>query len=96
MADNPMWSEPRPGDTVERQWQLFSQCIYLTGMVPDQARQIKQAFYSGAWVAFTLASKISALPEETAVVELEKVFKEAEAFCQAAADAGARAVRGRN
>ncbi len=87
-ATERMWSEPNPGDTVARQWDLFSKCLYPIGMTPEQQRQIKQAFYSGAWIAFTLAAKISELPEDTAVAEMEKVFQEAESFCRHAAEIG--------
>lgn len=69
-------------------WREFRDKVYPDGMVPDQNRQLQQAFFAGAWVALQESSGLASLPEDQAVLSLEAMHREAEAFCQAAADAG--------
>jgi hypothetical protein len=59
-------------------------------MHADQNRQLQQAFFGGAWVALQESTALAPLPEDQAVLCLEAMHRECQAFCQAAADARRR------
>ena len=66
--------------TVKDNWETYEKACYGKVKVTDvQQQETKQAFYCGAFVMIGLLGPLTALPEDQAVVELEKLYKEVEA-----------------
>lgn len=69
-------------NVIESEWKDFARKVYPDGTVPAQRKQLKAAFYSGAWVALNQASALSELPTEQAVEVFEAVYDECRRFCK--------------
>ena len=66
--------------TMQEEWEFFATNTYPVGMPPDQARQVRQAFFAGAFVALG-----NALPKIPGALgpEAKALFDEAKAACEA-------------
>jgi hypothetical protein len=81
--------------SIDQQWEEFYRATYPLGTVPDQIRQVKQAFFAGAFVAIQSAVSVAPLPDDEAVAQLGKLLDECEKACgQFAALSASR--KGRN
>jgi hypothetical protein len=74
--------------SIQEHWLVFQKMAYPNGMGMDQHRQLKQAFFAGAYVALHESQKLTDLPEDAAVASLHKLIVETETFCELSAQAG--------
>ncbi len=68
--------------TIAEQWEGFYRATYPLGTVPDQLRQVKQAFFAGAFVAIQSAVSVAPLPDDEAVAQLGKLLDECTKACE--------------
>lgn len=73
--------------TLQDQWKQYRDSVYPQGITGIQNRECHQAFFAGALIALGLMTELSALPEDTAVVELEKLMREGRETCGGIASA---------
>lgn len=62
--------------TMEEEWENFLRTIYPKGTIPQQALQLRGAFFAGALVAYGAVCRISTTLEENAAMEQMLLFKE--------------------
>lgn len=61
----------------QQTWLDYRKACYGDAPLPEsQERETRQAFFSGALVAFATVSEISALPEQVAVAVMDGFYKE--------------------
>lgn len=69
--------------TMQTAWQGYRDAIYPQGVSPIQNREVHQAFFAGAMIAFTAMHEATAHPNEAeAGVYLDKLSKEVDEVCQ--------------
>lgn len=67
--------------TPEKEWISFRDELYGQNLPPDQARQLKLAFFAGGLSIFTIMVSISRIePEEKAMEKTGELFSQLEAF----------------
>jgi hypothetical protein len=66
--------------TLKEEWESYVKAVYPAGIPADQNRECAMAFFAGAAGMFGLMDKASELPEDEAVVEIEKLHREIESF----------------
>ncbi len=62
--------------TFQAEWQHHRDTMYPDGVHADQNKECHQAFMAGAMNAIKLVTEAAGLPEEQAVVEVEKLKRE--------------------
>jgi hypothetical protein len=68
--------------TLQSEWRTYRDKAYPKGVNAIQNQECHQAFFAGAAVALGNMSTLAELPEDEAVVELQKLFTEAMSVLQ--------------
>lgn len=62
--------------TFSDHWREYRDKVYPDGMVPDQNRQLHQAFFAAGLVFCGIQGDLAKLPDDQAVAELAKLTDE--------------------
>lgn len=62
--------------TIRLEWEKYKSMVYPTGVGKDQERECFMAFIAGNSTMFYLMNAASEFPEDRAVQEVDKLYKE--------------------
>ncbi|MEP0872457.1 hypothetical protein NDA01_21815 [Trichocoleus desertorum AS-A10] len=66
--------------TVQSQWQSYERSIMPKDAPPIQRKEMRRAFYAGAFVMLNLAKEVGDMSEEAGVEALEAYERECKEF----------------